>query len=321
MKKLILALTVFCFLLSSRSSEAQKVHRVAGLVSADVFVPTFDGFKKKMAELGYTEGKNIKYDFYNAKGDQDTLKKLARKFVQDKPDLIITSSATATAPVAKATEGTNLPVVFLNVGNPLEFVKSYASSGNNLTGVSAATLDLTEKRLELLKEIAPRVKRVAALNNPKGLNYQEHLVAVREGAERTGFKIVEVKATSLKELQQVTATITNKVADAIFTQPDPLISANVELVIKQSIKAKLPMLPTLIPSVRSGGLATYGPDYFALGEQGAALVDRILKGAKPSSIPIEQPDKLVLAINLKTAKTIGLKIPREILLRADEVIE
>ena len=321
MKKPILALMAFCILLTPRPSEAQRIYRIASLVSTDLFVPAFDGFKKKMAELGYVEGKNIHYDFHNGKGDSERLKALAQKIVQEKPDLIVTSSSTATQPVAKATEGTNLPVVFLNVGNPLEFVKSYSSSGNNLTGVSAATLDLTAKRLELLKEVAPGVKRVAALNNPKGLNYQGHLVAVKEGTERLGFKIVEVHATSLKELQQVTATITNKVADAIFTQPDPLISANIELVIKQSIKAKLPMLPTLIPSVRRGGLATYGPDYFALGEQGAVLVDKILKGAKPSSIPIEQPGKLALVINLKTAKAIGLKVPRETLLRTDEVIE
>src|SRR3990167_4796615 len=117
---------------------AQRVYRIGALVADDQFVPAFEGFKHKMAAIGYIEGKNVQYDFHNAKGDRGTLKKLAQKLVQDKPDLIVTSSTTATAPVAKATEGTNLPVVFLSAGKT--------------TGISTSSIDLTGKRLELLKE-------------------------------------------------------------------------------------------------------------------------------------------------------------------------
>lgn len=321
MNSLVLGLVAVWILLVPQPSEAQKVYRVGALIASDLFVPVFEGFKKKLAELGYQEGKNIHYDLQNAKADEGTSQRLAIKIVRDKPDVIVTSSTTATANVVKASTGVNIPVVFLNVGNPLEFVKSYASSGNNLTGVSAATLELTAKRLELLKELVPGMKRVLALNNPNGLNYREYAAAVREGAKRLDFKIVEIDVTSEKELERVTATITRKMADAIVSQPDPVISRKMELVIKQSIKAKLPMVSTLISSVKRGGLATYAPDYFVLGQQGAVLVDKIFKGARPTDLPIEQPFKLMLVINLKTAKAIGLKIPKEILIRADELIE
>lgn len=170
MKKAALAITVASFLVGLTSSvEAQKVYRISALVADDQFVPAFDGFKKKMAEVGYKEGKNVNYDFHNAKGDDDALIRLAKQLVQDRPDLIVTTSSASTAPVARATAGTNIPVVFLSAGEPLKFVKSYASSGNNLTGISTAVLDLTEKRLELLKELAPWVKRVSSLSNPQGV--------------------------------------------------------------------------------------------------------------------------------------------------------
>ena len=317
-------LFVFSLLVCSMGvpeASAQKIYHIGALVAEDQFVPAFNGFKKKMAELGYTEGKDINYDFYNAKGDRDSVQKLAEKLVHAKPDLVVTSSTTATAPIAKLTAGSNLPVVFLSAGNPLGLVKSYASSGNNLTGISAASLDLTAKRLELLKELAPWVKRVVSLNYPQGVNYRDNLAAVREAAKKMGFVVNELNASSPDELRRVIRTITRKAADAILLQPDAFFAKNIEVVIQQSLKEKLPVIPTLINNVKRGALATYSPDYFALGEQGAMLVNRILRGAKPADLPIEQPLKLVLAINLKTAKAIGLKISKELLLRADEVIE
>ena len=317
-------LFVFSLLVCSMGvpeASAQKIYHIGALVAEDQFVPAFNGFKKKMAELGYTEGKDINYDFYNAKGDRDSVQKLAEKLVHAKPDLVVTSSTTATAPIAKLTAGSNLPVVFLSAGNPLGLVKSYASSGNNLTGISAASLDLTAKRLELLKELVPWVKRVVSLNYPQGVNYRDNLAAVREAAKKIGLVIKEVNASSRDELMLVIRTITRKAADAILLQPDAFFAKNIEVVIQQSLKEKLPVIPTLINNVKRGALATYSPDYFALGEQGAMLVNRILRGAKPADLPIEQPLRLVLAINLKTAKVIGLKISKELLLRADEVIE
>ncbi|MGH7773072.1 MAG: ABC transporter substrate-binding protein [Candidatus Binatia bacterium] len=315
-----LILAILLTFINPPSAEARKVYHIGALVFDDLFLPVVEGFKKKMAELGYTEGKNIKYDLYNAKEDSDTLKKLAQKLVHDKPDVIVTSSTTVTLPVAKASAGTNIPVVFLSAANPLEFVKSYASSGNNLTGISTGALELTAKRLELLKEIAPGVKRIATFHNPKGVNYQAQLTEVREAAKRLGFKLWEINVTDGKEIEQVTATLSRKVVDAIFLPPDRTITKDMEVIVRQSIKEKLPLIPP--PAVFNvGGLATYGHDYSALGQQGAVLVDKILKGSKPADLPIEQPLKLNLVINLRTARALGLKIPKEMLLRADEVVE
>jgi len=321
-KRLLVPVLIFFMVgIKPTQTNAQHVYRLGALLGEDQFVLAVEGFKKKMAELGYIEGKSISYQVYNGESDREKLRRFAEKLVQDKPDLIVTSSTTATVPVAKLTLGSNLPVVFLSSGNPLEFVKSYASSGNNLTGISAATLDLTAKRLELLKELAPGVKRVVSLNNPKGVNYRDHLAAVREAAKQNGVTIREVNASNREELIQVLGSITRKVADAILLQPDVTMIRNIDVTVQHSIREKLPVVPTVIPNVRKGALATYAPEYFVLGQQGAVLVDKILKGAKPASLPIEQPNKLVLVINLKTAKAIGLKIPKEILIRADEVIE
>jgi len=315
---LILLMLFFCF---AGFAEAQKVYGIGSLNTAEQFVNAFEGFKIRMAELGYVEGRNVRYDFYNAKGNAEALNSFAQKMVRDKVDLIVTSATSSTVAAVKATEGTNIPVVFLSAGNPQKLVKSFASSGSNLAGISAATLEITGKRLELLRELAPWVKRIASLNNPGGANFQANLDEVREGAKRLGFAIWDVEVRNREEIIRDIPAITRKKADAIFTPPDAFITDAIEVIAKHAIKEKLPLITSLLENVKKGCLATYAADYFALGRQGAALADKILKGVKPSDLPIELPEKLKLALNLKTAKAIGLKIPREILLRADEVIE
>ncbi len=275
-----------------------------------------------MAELGYQEGKNIKYDLHNAKGDRDALQKLAQKLVQDKPDLIVTSSTTATVPVAKATEGTNIPVVFLTAGNPLMFVKSYSSSGNNLTGISSSTIDITDKRVELLKELVPGIKRAISLHNPKGVNYKANLEMTREAAKKLGLELVDVNATSGDELIKRAKEILNrKLGEGVIFPPDAVVNAAIEEITPHIIRERLPNVVANVGNVKKGALAAYAADDYTLGQQGAVMVDKILRGARPMDLPIELPYKLQLLINLKTAKAMGLKIPKEILLRADEVIE
>lgn len=322
MRRIVLALLFGLCLCLAGSAEAQRIYRVGALVANDQFIPAFEGFRSRMAELGYSEGKNIKYDFHNARGDGGALKKLAQKLVQDKPDLIVTSSTTATAPVAKASIGTNIPVVFLSAGNPLDFVKSYASSGNNLTGISTSSIDLTSKRVELLKELVPGIKRVIALHNPQGANYEANLQATREAAKRLGLELVEVQATTSDELiRRARALLNRRLGEGIILPPDATLNAVQKQISSHIINETLPSVAANIGNVHDGALATYAADYFALGRQGALLADKIFKGINPLELPIELPSKLHLVINLKTAKAIGLKIPREILIRADEVVE
>lgn len=320
MRKTILSLMFPVVLYLTSSGEAQNVYKIAGLTATDQYISAYSGFQTKMTELGYKEGRNVAYDFHNAKGDQQALIYLADKIVQNKPTLIVTTSTSDTIPVAKATKESQIPVVFLSAGNPLALVKSYQSSGNNLTGIGTPAIELAAKRMEILKELVPGIKRVFSLVNPGGSNYEDYRQITNEAAEKMKLKLVEVRVNSKAELTRVLPTITREGADAMFLPPDPVIISSIRLIVEHGWRERLPIVGP--PAVaKSGALATYGSDHFFLGQQGAVLADKILKGKKPSEIPIEFPAKLKLVLNLKTAKGIGLRIPKEILLRADEVIE
>lgn len=319
--KWVIALLSVLVLLQSQEAEAQKIYRIGSLNTGEQFATSFDGFKSRMTDLGYVEGRNVRYDFRNAKGSEEVLRQLAHKLVQDKVDLIVTTSTTATVAAAKATVGTDIPVVFLSSGNAQILVKSFASSGSNLAGISSASLEITGKRFELLRELAPWVKRIAMFNNPGGVNYQSITTEVGEAAKKLGYSVREIKTASLEEIARAAPAVTRRVADAIFTPPDSLVTEAIDVIVQHSIKERLPVITSLAMNVKKGCLATYAADYVGLGRQGAVLVDKIFKGIKPTDLPVEFPDKLNLLINLKTAKAIGLKVPKEILLRADEVIE
>jgi len=300
---------------------AQKIYTIGSLNTADQFVDAFEGFKSRMAELGYKQGQNVRYDYLNSKGNAEVLRTMAQRLVQEKVDMIVTTSTTGTVTAVKATAGARIPVVFLSAANPQLLVKSFSGSGYNLAGISSASLELTAKRFELLKELAPGAKRLAMPVDPKGVNYQTIVEENRQASARLGIVISEIHVRSVDEIAQAVGTITRKSFDAVFTPADTLVSAGVDWVIKQVLKERLPAITALLVNVERGCLATYASDYNALGKQGAVLADKILKGAKPADLPIELPDKILLALNIKTAKAIGLKIPREILLRADETFE
>lgn len=320
--KLFFALAVWMAFVTPGWAEAEKVIRIGGLISGDSFIPAFEGFKKRMTELGYIEGKNIIYDLRNSKRDRERLKRLAADLVQSKPDLIVTSSTTATVPVAKVTKGTNIPVVFLSAGNPLKVVKSYASSGNNLTGISSGSLELLGKRMELLKELVPQLKRVIVLQAPSATNYEKSRRLTEEAAKRLGLEIAEVQALNVKHFKEkILPLINRQLGQAFFLPPVSSSFLSRKMLAEHLIKEKIPSVGPNVQYARAGMLAAYSSDYYELGRQGAILVDKVLKGAWPTDLPIEMPFKLKLVINLKTAKAIGLKIPKEILLRADEVIE
>jgi putative ABC transport system substrate-binding protein len=318
-----LTLLTVISIVSPEWANAQKVYRIGALVADDQFVFAVDGFKQRMVQLGYVEGKNVSYNFQNSKGDQVALKKMAEILVQEKPDLIVTSSTTATVTMAKLTAGSNFPVVFLSAGDPLRVVKSYASSGNNLTGISTSSLDLIDKRMELLKNIAPKIKRVILLVDTVGIgiNHERFVSDARDAAKRLNLDPVElqIQARNAEEMKQKIPLIKRSLGDALFLPPEATVVAATEDMTRQVIKEKLPHVGPNIETVKRGLLAAYSSNYFSLGQQGAVLVDKVLKGARPTDLPIEQPFKLHLLLNLKTAKAIGIEIPSDILLQADEV--
>ena len=316
-----LSVAIILLACSAQDAKAQKILTIGSLNTAEQFIDAFEGFKSRMVELGYKEGHNVRYAHHNSKGNADVLRSMAQKLVDDKVDMIITTSTTGTVVAAKATAGTRIPVVFLSAGNPQKLVKNYGTSGSNLAGISSASLELTAKRFELLKELYPRAKRIAMPVDPKGVNYQSIVAEIQESTPRLGYAVSEVHVLSVADVAKVAPSITRKNYDGIFMPADSLVSEGIKAWVRQSIKEKLPLVTSLLVNVKRGCLLTYASDYTALGKQGAVLADKILKGAKAADLPIELPDKIFLALNLKTAKAIGLRIPKEILLRTDETFE
>jgi len=310
------------FLLGAATSvQAQKKFSIGSLNTADQFINSFEGFRARMAELGYRDGQNVRYQYYNSRGNDELLKTLAQKLAQDKLDLIVTSSTSATVAAAKATEVSRTPVLFLSAGNPQKVVKSFASSGNNLAGISSGSLELMGKRMELLREIAPKASRVAMPVDINSVNLAANGQEVAEAAARFGFKVTELKVASPEELEKITAGIKRKDFDAIFMPAESMVSNGIDALAKVATTERLPLISSLLVLVKRGALASYAADYSDLGGQGAVLADKILRGARPASLPIERPRKFKLAINLKTAKSIDLRIAKELLLRADDVID
>lgn len=318
-----LAIALFALLLSvtTKTAHAEKIYSIGSLNTADQFITAFEGFRARMAELGYRDGKDVRYQYYNSRGNAESLRTIARKLVQDKVDMIVTSSTTGTVVAAKATEGTQIPVVFLSSGNPQVLVKSFASSGNNLAGISSASLELMGRRLELLKELAPRSKRIALPLDTKNVNYKANLSETREAAGKLNLIVTELPVASVEDLVKTSGAINRKSYDAIFSSADSVITEGIDSLVSQAAKEKLPLITSLLVNVQRGCLATYAADYNALGKQGAVLAHKIFKGAKPADLPIELPHKINLALNLTAANAIGLNIPKEIILRADVVFE
>jgi putative tryptophan/tyrosine transport system substrate-binding protein len=319
--KVVLTVALGFSLLSAGPADAQKVFTIGSLNTADQFLDAFDGFKVRMAELGYKEGRNVRYEYHNSKGNAETLKAIADKLVRDKVDMIVTTATTGTVAAAKATVGTTIPVVFLSAGNPEKLVKNYSTSGSNLAGISSASLELTGKRFELLKELAPRTKKIAMPIDVKGVNYQAIVTEARDSAGKMGLMIQEIPVRGVDDIASAVAAVQRTTYDAVFSPADTVISEGIEVVVQQAIKEKLPAITSLLVNVKRGCLATYAADYPTLGRQGAILADKILKGIKPADLPIELPNKINLALNLRTAKAIRLKFSKEMLLRADEVFE
>ncbi len=317
----VLIVLCFALALAMPAGAAEKIILIGSLHTSEQFVPSFEGFKIRMAELGYREKANVRYSFYNSKGVPELLKTYGEKLAREKPDLIVTTSTTATMAAAKASEPLNVPILFLSAGHPEMLVKTFKSSGSNLAGISSGWLELVGKRFELLRELSPKAKKVAMPIDPRSLIYKANVAEAQQSAVRMAFVLREIPVESAEELAGAATTIVRKDFDAIFMPPDSLISEGVETLVKQAIKEKLLMIGSVLGLVKLGCLAAYAADYFALGKQGAALADKILKGAKPSDLPIEMPNKFHLALNLKTARAIDLKISTELLLRADQVVE
>jgi len=275
----------------------------------------------KLAELGYVEGQSIRFEYRGAYGHVDRLPSLTEELVHLNVDVIV---AVATPEVQAAQQATRkIPIVMVAVVDPVTsgFVASLARPGGNITGLSLLSAELSGKRLELLKEVVPGVSRVAVLWNPNNPSNALQIGATKVAAQALGVQLQPLEIRGPQDLERAFQAATRGHAGALIALDDPLIVAHRMQIVALAAKTRLPAMYGLTAYARAGGLITYGPNIPDLWRQAAAFVGKILKGTKPADLPVEQPTKFELVINLKTAKDLGLTIPQSVLARADEVIK
>ena len=319
----ILVLLVGCVGMAE-AQQPRKISRIGFLssVSPELYSHLYTAFLQGLRDLGYIEGQNIVIESRWAEGKADRLPDLAAELVRLKVDLIVSTGGTVTAlPVKKAT--TTIPVVFIAGGDLVKvgLIASLARPGGNLTGLSLLTTELNVKRLELLKETFPKVHRVAMLGNPANPAYASQLSEAQAAAKALALQLQVVEARGPKDFESAFSEMTQKGAGALLVLSDPMLNAHRERIANLATKSHLPAIYEFKEFVEAGGLMSYGTNIVDVYRRVAKFVDKILKGAKPADLPVEQPLNFEFFINLKTAKALGVTIPPNVLARADKVIQ
>jgi putative tryptophan/tyrosine transport system substrate-binding protein len=315
--------------LAARAQQATKVPRIGTLSPgrselSDPTLNMLNAFLQGLHELGYTEGQNVAIERQYADGSSDRLRELAAELVRRKPDMIVAFSTTAARPAKQATD--TIPIVAVGMADPVadELVASLARPGGNVTGTTFLGPELVAKRLQLLREVVPGLSRVAALWHPHA--YSERTMAgvlneIEVAARTLGLQLQLVPAVGPDDLVSAFDAMAREHADALIVMPSPMLFSEYGRIVSIAANSRLPAMGAAREFVDLGGLMSYGVNLPDLARQTATYVDKILKGAKPAELPVEQPIKFELVINLKTARALGLTITRDFLLIADEVIE
>ena len=308
--------------LAARAQQAAKVRRIGFLWdSPAVFPEAIEAFRQRLRELGYIEGHALVIEYRWAEGKPDLMRAMAEELVRLKVDVIIAPSSIYTGAAQRATS--TIPIVFFSHADPLGsgHVASLAQPGGNATGLSLMMTETNVKLLELLKDAIPGLNRVAVVYDPATPSHGPGLLAVKAVAPALGLSLQALPVRSETEYSDAFADMTRESADAVLFLSTPLYTAGARRLADLALAHKLPSIYAPREHVEVGGLMSYGPDRADLWRRGAVYVDKILKGEKPAGTPVEQPTKFDLAVNLRTAKTLGLMIPQAFLLRADKVIE
>jgi len=305
-------------------ARATKVYRLGYLSSStSTSNPrTVEAFRQGLRELGWVEGQNLAIEYRWAEGRFDRLPDLAAELVRLKVDVIAASPAPATTAAKRATA--TIPIVFMGVADPVGagLVASLAQPGGNVTGLTYAVgSNIFAKDLELLKEAAPKTRRAAVLSNPASPNQPLILSSVKDAGRALGLQVKFLEARGPEDFDLVFSTMAKERVGALFVLQDPAFTPQRARLASLAIQHRLPSIFTQREDAEAGALMSYGPSLSDLWRRGAAYVDKILKGAKPADLPVEQPTKFELVINLKTARALGLTVPPSLLARADEVIQ
>ena len=313
-------------LLVAPLAEAQKEEKIVriGFLSAQtraVDSGRIEAFRGGLREVGYVEGRNIRIDFVWAEGRYDRLPALATEFVRKKVDIIVAVGTPAILAARQATR--TIPIVFPLSGDPIRtgVVSSLARPGENVTGLTTLTGELSRKRLELLREIVPGLSRVIVVSNPDNPVHGFAWNDLKEAAGALGLELLKVEVKSPDGFESALSTVGKARSQALFFLPDEMFNTQQKRVAALVIEKRLPASFYAGEWIDAGGLMFYGANINDLFRRAAIYVDKILKGANPGDLPVEQPTKFELVVNAKTAKAIGVTIPKSILARADRVIE
>jgi putative tryptophan/tyrosine transport system substrate-binding protein len=305
------------------TARAQAKPRVIGFMgaSASAAISAWVGaFVQRLRELGWVEGRNISIEYRWAEGRFERLAGFADEFVQQRVDIIVAEGTITTLAAKKATA--TIPIVFPIAGDPVgnKLVDSLARPGGNVTGLSIQATDLASKRLELFREILPGLNRLAVVANTSSPNSALEIGELRLAAPVLGIDARVFEIRTADDIAPVFEALKGN-AQALYVPPDPLVFSNRTAINTLALGERLPTMYAYRDYVQAAGLVSYGPNLPDLFRRAADFVDKILRGAKPADIPVEQPTKFALVINLKTAKTLGLTMPTALPVRADKVIE
>ena len=304
--------------LAAEAQPAGKIPRVGILAQNS---PLWEDFRQGLRDLGYVEGRTIVIEYRWGEGSDERFPRLAADLARLGADVIVTWGTPATLAAKNATN--TIPIVMAASGDPVgsRLIASLARPGGNVTGLSSHEPGLEAKRLELLKELVPKLSHVAVLWNPANPLHDGLAREVKDTASQLGVRLELVGVQGSTEFDAAFATVKKKRPDALIVEPDNLFYSHSKRIVDLATKSRLPAVFTHRVFADAGGLVVYGANYSALFRRAAIYVDKILKGAKPADLPVEQPTKFELVINLKTAKALGLTIPPSLLQRADQVIE
>jgi putative ABC transport system substrate-binding protein len=317
-------LVLFSAPLAVEAQQPGKVYRV-GILTNNASDPAearlWQAFRQGLRELGWIEGANILLEFRGAEGNPARLPELAADLVRLKVDLIMARSSQFVQPAKEATS--SIPIVFVVHADPVRLghVASLARPGGNITGLANLQTDIGPKELEILISAVPGSKRIAVLWNPDTPSHTPGLKAVEEAGRPLRVQVQAFGARTASELEGAFAAMARARAQAVLVYASPFSFAERDRVAALAIKYRLPAMFGVKEAVEAGGLMSYAPNYADLYRRGAVYVDKILKGAKPANLPVEQATKFELVINLKTAKVLGLTIPQSVLGRADQIIQ
>jgi putative tryptophan/tyrosine transport system substrate-binding protein len=319
---LVGSLTALAAPLAAGAQPKPLVGFLSPFSSATGFTTTsVQAFREGLRELGWSPSENIRIEYRWADGRNERLESLAEELIQLHPAVIVANSGPAASAAKRAT--TTIPIVFETLGDPVaaRLVPSLSRPGGNLTGVAGISGELSGKRLEVLREAVPGLKRIAMLTNPGNVAQRPIIEQTVTAAHALGMSLYSAELRGPGDLDRAVGGIARAGVGAVFVLPDVMVLGQRQRVLDLMGRHRLPAIYVESDWVRAGGLMSYAPDLRTQYRKAAVYVDRILKGAKPADLPVEQPTTFELLINLKTAKALGLTIPPSLLARADQVIE